>query len=65
MWDAIIQEANAKKQERIDEANGEVALFNAMYEEYIKDPNTSKIRIYYETMEELMPNLQIIVNGTN
>ena len=63
--DAIIQEANAKKQERIDEANGEVALFNAMYEEYIKDPNTSKIRIYYETMEELMPNLQIIVNGTN
>lgn len=63
--DAIIQEANATKQERIDEANGEVALFNAMYEEYKKDPSTSKIRMYYETMEELMPNLQIIVNGTN
>lgn len=63
--DAIIQEANATKQERIDEANGEVALFNAMYEEYKKDPNTSKIRMYYEAMEELMPNLQIIVNGTN
>lgn len=63
--DKIIQEANAKKQERIDEANGEVALFNAMYEEYKKDPNTSKIRMYYEAMEELMPNLQIIVNGTD
>lgn len=63
--DAIIQEANATKQERIDEANGEVALFNAMYEEYKKDPNTSKIRMYYEAMEELMPNLQIIVNGTD
>lgn len=63
--DAIIQEANATKQERIDEANGEVALFNAMYEEYKKDPSTSKIRMYYEAMEELMPNLQIIVNGTN
>ncbi len=63
--DAIIQAANATKQERIDEANGEVALFNAMYEEYKKDPSTSKIRMYYEAMEELMPNLQIIVNGTN
>lgn len=63
--DAIIQEANATKQERIDEANGEVALFNAMYEEYKKDPSTSKIRMYYEAMEELMPNLQIIVNGTD
>ncbi len=63
--DAIIQEANATKQERIDEANGEVALFNAMYEEYKKDPNTSKMRMYYEAMEELMPNLQIIVNGTD
>lgn len=63
--DAIIQEANATKQERINEANGEVALFNAMYEEYRKDPDTSKIRMYYEAMEELMPNLQIIVNGTD
>lgn len=63
--DAIIQEANATKQERINEANGEVAMFNAMYEEYKKDPDTSKIRMYYEAMEELMPNLQIIVNGTD
>ncbi len=63
--DAIIQDANATKQERIDEANGEVALFNAMYEEYKKDPDTSKIRMYYEAMEELLPNLQIIVNGTD
>lgn len=63
--DAILKEAEATKQERIDEATGEVALFNAMYEEYQKDPDVSKIRMYYETMEELMPNLQIIVNGTD
>lgn len=63
--DAIRKEAEATKQERIDEATGEVALFNAMYEEYKKDPDVSKIRMYYETMEELMPNLQIIVNGTD
>ncbi len=63
--DAIIKEAEATKQERIDEATGEVALFNAMYEEYKKDPDVSKIRMYYEAMEELMPNLKIIINGTN
>lgn len=63
--DAIMKEAEATKQERVDEATGEVALFNAMYEEYKKDPDVSKVRIYYETMEELMPNLKIIVNGTD
>lgn len=63
--DAIIKEAEASKQERIDEATGEVAMFNAMYDEYEKDPDVSKIRMYYEAMEELMPNLKIIINGSN
>ena len=63
--DAIIKEAEASKQERIDEATGEVAMFNAMYDEYEKDPDVSKIRMYYETMEELMPNLKIIINGSD
>lgn len=63
--DAIIKEAEASKQERIDEATGEVAMFNAMYDEYEKDPDVSKIRMYYEAMEELMPNLKIIINGSD
>lgn len=63
--DEIKKQAEAKRQERIDEALGEVSMFNAMYEEYIKDPDITKMRIYYESMEELMPNLQIIVNGTD
>lgn len=63
--DAIIKQAEAAKQERIDEATGEVALFNAMYEEYRKNPDVSRIRMYYETMEELMPNLKVIINGSD
>ena len=63
--DTIIRDAEAQKQERIDEATGEVALFNAMYAEYIKDPEVSRVRMYYEAMEEMLPNLQIIVNGTD
>ena len=36
--DKIMQEAEAQKTRRINEANGEVAKFNAMYEEYRKNP---------------------------
>lgn len=63
--DEIRRQAEATRQERIDEATGEVAMFNAMYAEYIKNPDVSKIRMYYEAMEEVMPDLQIIVNGTD
>lgn len=63
--DAIEKQAEAKKQERINEATGEVELFNSMFTQYTKDKNGSKLRMYYETMEELMPNLKIIINGTD
>ena len=34
--DQILQQAEAKKQERIKEAEGQVARFNSMYEEFVK-----------------------------
>ena len=63
--DSILKNAEATKQERIDEANGEVAIFEKMYSQYLKDVEASKLRIYYETLEELLPNLKVIVNGTD
>ena len=36
--DKILQDAEAKKQERINEANGQAARFNSMYQEYAKYP---------------------------
>ena len=36
--DKILQDAEAKKQERINEANGQAARFNSMYQEYVKYP---------------------------
>jgi membrane protease subunit HflK len=32
-----------------------------MYEEYIKYPDVTKTRMYYEVMEELLPNLKVII----
>jgi len=66
--DRIIQQAEATKESRINEANGQVARFNAMYEEYSKFPGITKQRMYYEAMEALLPGLKVIItdeNGSN
>lgn len=60
--DQILQDAEAQKEERIYEAEGEVARFNAMYEEYIKYPSITKQRMFYEAMEEILPELKVIIN---
>lgn len=63
--DKILQQAEAKKQERINEANGQVARFNKLYEEYIKYPEVTKQRMFYETMEEILPSLKVVINSSN
>lgn len=59
--DKIIQEAEAEKATRIAEAEGQVARFNKMYEEYKNYPLITKKRLFYETMEDLLPNLKVII----
>lgn len=61
--DKILQGAEATKQDRINEANGQVARFNKLYEEYIKFPEVTKQRMFYETMEEVLPSLKIVINS--
>lgn len=59
--DQILQQAEAAKASRINEATGQVARFNAMYEEYVKFPDITKLRMYYEAMEALLPDLKVII----
>lgn len=59
--DQIKKAAEANKTQRINEANAEVAKFNAMYEEYIKNPEVTKLRMYYETMESVLPGTKVYV----
>ncbi|MGN8631340.1 FtsH protease activity modulator HflK [Blautia sp. HCP3S3_G3] len=61
--DQIIQDAEAEKQVRINEAEAEVAKFNAMYEEYIKNPEITKKRMFYETMEDVLPDMKLIIDN--
>lgn len=61
--DQIIQEAEADKQVRINEAEAEVARFNAMYEEYVKNPEVTKKRMFYETMEDVLPDMKLVIDS--
>lgn len=61
--DGIIKDAEARKTERINEATAQVARFNSMYEEYIKNPTVTKQRMFYEAMEEVLPDLKVIIES--
>ena len=61
--DATLKEADAKKEMRINEARAEVAVFNAMYEEYRKNPAMTRQRMFYEAMEDILPGMKIIIDN--
>ena len=63
--DQILQEAEATNQERINDANAQVAMFNAKFEEYEKNPEVTKKRMFYEAMEGILPQLRVIIDGTD
>jgi len=61
--DGIIKDAEAQKTERVNEATAQVARFNSMYEEYIKNPEITRERMFYEYMEEVLPGLKIVIES--
>lgn len=63
--DKILQNAEAAKQERINEANGQVARFNSMYQEYIKYPEVTKKRMFYEAMEDILPDIKVVIESSD
>lgn len=63
--DKALKDAEAFKQERISEAEGQVSRFNDMYDEYAKYPLITKKRMFYEMMEEILPGLKVIVDGSD
>ena len=61
--DKLLKDANAQKTARINEANGQVARFNSLYEEYKNAPEVTKLRMYYEVMEEVMPEVKVVITN--
>ena len=63
--DKTIQNAEYLKQKRINEAYEQVAMFTAMYEEYAKNPQITKSRMYYEAIQEILPGVKLFINTAN
>lgn len=59
--DKIKKDAQAEKEALIAEAEGQVARFNSLYQEYKKFPLVTKQRMFYETMEEVLPGMKIYI----
>ena len=60
--DKLIQNAEYLKQNRINEAVQQVAMFKAMYEEYALNPEITKSRMYYEDISEILPGVKVYIN---
>ena len=60
-----VETAKQGKDTAINNAEGQVARFNAMYKEYANNPLITKQRLFYETMEDVLPDLKVIINDGN
>ena len=52
--DQAIRAAEGYRFKRVNEAQGDVASFNAMLEQYIKAPEITRTRLYLETMGDVL-----------
>ena len=62
--DQLIQNAEFLKQNRINDATKQVAMFKAMYEQYAQNPEVTKVRMYYEALTEALPGVKLYINTT-
>ena len=60
--DQLIQNAEYLKQKRINEAKEQVAMFVARYEEFAKNPDITRSRMYYEAIAEILPGVKVYIN---
>ena len=63
--DQLVKNAEYLKQNRINEAVKQVARFEAMYDEYSKNPEITRIRMYYEMVEEALPGVTLYIDASD
>ena len=60
--DKLVQNAEYLKQKRINEAVQQVAMFNAMFQEYAQNPEITRSRMYYEAISQILPGVKLYIN---
>ena len=63
--DKVLKEAEYYRQDRINEAKKQVAMFNAMYGEYALNPQITKKRMYFEAIEKVLPGVKIYIDASD
>ena len=53
-----ISEAQGYATKRTNEARGDAERFSAVLAEYLKAPDVTRLRLYHETMKEVLPKLE-------
>ncbi len=62
--DALIQNAEYLKTNRINEAKEAVAMFEAMYTEYALNREITRYRMYYEMISEVLPGVKVYIDAS-
>lgn len=57
----ILNDANAYKEKRIAEAKGDVENFSQVLDKYALGPEVTRVRMYLETMQEVLPKARIFI----
>lgn len=57
----MLNRAEAYRQRRIAEAQGDVAMFNAILGEYRQGREVTRVRLYLETLEKILPGVEKII----
>ncbi len=60
--DRLLQDAEYQYQKRVNEAEEQVAMFNAMYEEFALNKDITLSRMYYEAIAEILPGVKLYIN---
>ncbi|WP_078555460.1 FtsH protease activity modulator HflK [Bacillus alkalicellulosilyticus] len=63
--DAVISRAEGTSIERVERARGDIARFNALYNEYRQNPDITRQRLILETLETVLPGTDIYILDSN
>lgn len=63
--DEILQQAEAYKTARINDANGQASRFSQLFEEYSKYPEITRQRLFYEMIVKVFPDVKIYIMGSD
>ncbi|TWI56995.1 FtsH protease activity modulator HflK [Halalkalibacter nanhaiisediminis] len=63
--DAIMSRAEGTRTERVERSRGDVAKFDALYDEYLVSPEVTRQRLVLETLESVLPSTEIYIMDSN